>query len=234
MPFHEIFAGIASSVIISPIMALIDMSIIRSQMNQQRISKSVISNIEYYSVNKSKMWRPVSIMFSVYSATYCTANLTELFCHYVNIDYKIPTLLTTSLVNIVAINYKDIAYSRMLQNQLLNFSLKSKLLFASRDILTITSCFIWKKDMISYLDNYMMHNKSVIISSVVLPSFIQVFSTPIHILAVDIYQNPNITIRNRWRNIRNNYSAILTGRIMRVIPAFCIGSFINDMLRPMR
>ena len=234
MPFHEIFAGIASSVIISPVMTLIDMSIIRSQMNRQSISKSFVSNITFYSVNKSKIWRPVSIIFGVYSATYCTANLTELFCHSVEIDHKIPTLLMTSLVNIIAINYKDITYSKMLQNQLMKFSWKSKLLFASRDILTITSCFVWKKDMISYLDKYMMHNKSVIISSLVLPSFIQVFSTPIHILAVDIYQNPNITIRSRWKNIQKSYSSVLTGRIMRVIPAFCIGSFINDMLRPMR
>jgi hypothetical protein len=35
-----------------------------------------------------------------------------------------------------------------------------------------------------------MHNKSEIISSIVVPSTIQIISIPIHILAIDIYENP--------------------------------------------
>jgi len=94
------------------------------------------------------------------------------------------------------------------------------------------ACFIWKKDLINYLDKYMMHNKSEIISSIVVPSTIQIISTPLHILAIDVYEKPYSNVVERFKNINLFYKSVLFGRIFRAIPAFGIGSFINDMLRP--
>jgi hypothetical protein len=232
MPFHEIFAGIASSFIISPIMSIIDISIIKSQLNKEKISKSITDNITFYSNNKQKFIRPVYVMNIVYSSTYCTANLTELYCKKNNIDYKIPTLITTSIINILTISYKDIIYSKLLKNKLTKFPIQSKLLLATRDMMTINAAFIWKKDLINHFDKYIMHNKSEFIVSILLPLSIQFISTPIHILAIDIYEKPNSTIIERCKNIKLLYRSILFGRIIRTIPAFGIGGFINDMLRP--
>jgi hypothetical protein len=232
MPLNEIFAGITSSIIISPIMSIIDISIIKSQINKEKFSKSMVDNIVFYSQNTKKIIKPIGIMNIVYSATYCTANLTELYCKKNNIDHKIPTLINTSIVNILAISYKDAVYSKLLKNKLVKFPIQSNILLATRDMLTITSSFIWKKDIINYLDRYMMHSKSEIISSILLPSFIQIFSTPIHILAIDIYENPKSSFNERFDNIKKCYRTILSGRVMRAIPAFGVGGFINDMLRP--
>jgi hypothetical protein len=232
MPFHEIFAGITSSIIISPIMSIIDISILKSQLHKEKISKSIVDNITFYSNNRHKLIKPLLIMNMVYSSTYCTANLTELYCKKNNIYYKFPTLFATSLINILTISYKDMVYSKLLKNSFVKFPLRSNFLLAIRDIMTINACFIWKKDLITYLDKYMMHNKSEIISSIVLPSAIQIVNTPIHILAIDMYEKPNSTIIERFKNIQLCYRAVLFGRILRAIPAFGIGSFINDMLRP--
>lgn len=234
MVLHEIFAGITCSFIISPIMSIIDISIIKSQLHKENIGKSISNQIVYYSNNKHKFIKPLSVMNLVYSSTYCTANLTELYCKKKKIDYKLPTLLSTSLVNIISISYKDMIYSRILNSQIKTFPMKCNLLFAFRDILTINSCFIWKKDIMNYLDPYMMHNKSEIITSILVPSCIQVISTPIHILAIDMYEKPKSTIVDRLTNIKSCYIFILTGRIMRTIPAFGIGGFMNNMIRPIR
>jgi predicted nucleic-acid-binding protein len=232
MPFHEIFAGVTSSFIISPIMSIIDISILRSQLQKEKISKSIVNNITFYSNNKSKFIKPLVLMNVVYCSTYCTANLTELYCKKNNIDYKLPTLFSTSFVNILTISYKDMIYSKLLKNTLVTIPLRSKFLLAMRDIMTINACFIWKKDLINYLDKYMMHNKSEIISSIFVPSTIQIISTPIHILAIDIYEKPYSNFVERLKNIKLCYKSVLFGRIFRAIPAFGIGSFINDMLRP--
>lgn len=231
MPFHEIFAGIASSFIISPIMTIIDISIIKSQLHKERLSKSITDNITFYSNNKQNFIRPLSVMNIVYSSTYCTANLTELYCKNKNIDYRLPTLIATSFVNIVTISYKDIVYSKLLKNKLVAFPLQSKILLAARDITTINAVFILKKDLINYFDRYMMHNKSEFIASIILPITIQFVSTPIHILAIDVYEKPKSTILERYKNIKLCYRSILFGRIIRTIPAFGVCGFINDRLR---
>jgi hypothetical protein len=234
MVLHELFAGITTSFIISPIMSIIDISIIKSQMCKENIGKSISDQIMYYSNNKRNFIKPLSVMNVVYSSTYCTANLTELYCKKKKIDYRLPTLLSTSLVNIISISYKDMIYSRILNSLMKTFPMRCNLLFAVRDMLTINSCFIWKKDIIHYLDQYIMHNKSEIITSIFLPSCMQVISTPIHILAINMYEKPKSTIVDRLNNIKSCYKSILIGRVMRTIPAFGIGGFMNDILRPIR
>jgi hypothetical protein len=170
-------------------------------------------------------------MFFVYSSTYTTANLTQYYCKQNEIDYKTPTLITTSLVNMLSIGYKDKEFSKIFKNVLHKMPLSSYMLFGLRDILTISSSFIFKQDFTHYLHNYIPYNSADFISSLTLPITCQIISTPLHILAIDKYQHPTNTWRERIRNIKDSYKSVCSGRIIRVIPAFCIGGFINDMLR---
>lgn len=212
-------------------MTLIDISIIKSQLNKINFKQSLIETTNDYSNKKIKFHRPFGIMLFVYSSTYSTANIVELYCKNNQIDYKIPTLICTSIVNISAIGYKDKEYSKIFNNKYNVFPKKSFGLFAIRDMLTISSSFIYKKDLIHILDKYMPHNSADFFASLTLPIFAQIISTPIHILAIDLYQRPNVQINERLVNIKNNYSNVCAGRVIRVIPAFCLGGFINDMLR---
>jgi hypothetical protein len=234
MVFHELFAGVTSSLLISPIMSILDISIIKSQLQKEKLSKSLTDNVSYYANNKRSFLKPFQTMNLVYSATYCTANVTELLCKKMNIDYRLPTLMATSTANILTIMYKDIQYSKLLKKKDVRFPLTSNMLFAVRDMSTIMTCFIWKKDVINYMDKYMMHNKSEIIASVLMPCLVQITSTPLHILAIDMYENPNQKFSERLKNIPTVYRSVLMGRMMRAFPAFGLGGFINDMLRPER
>lgn len=235
MPVHEIFASAAASLTIAPIMSLIDLSILRSQLKRERFHEAVVQNINHYARNKAQFRHPCSVMFGVYSATYSTANLTELFCVSRNIDYKLPVLINTSIVNLLAINTKDVIYSKIMSNATtIKYPVPSRVLFSLRDVLTMAANFVVKKDTVQYFNNYMSYGKSEIIASFLVPTTVQIVSTPIHILAIDMYQHPLRSFKERLANIRSNYKSVLTGRIVRTIPAFCIGGFINDMLRPKR
>ena len=231
MPFYEVFCGITSALIVSPIMTIIDSAIIKSQLNKINLKQSLLETSNDYLNKKIGIRKPLNIMLFVYSSTYSTANLTELYCKNNNIDYKMPTLLTTSIVNIAAIAYKDKEYSNIFNVNKSRFPYKSYGLFAIRDMLTISSSFIYKKDAINFLNNYVPMNAADFIASLSLPILVQTISTPIHILAIDFYQSPYMKFNERIKNILVMYNSVCYGRIVRVIPAFCIGGFINDMLR---
>ena len=201
------------------------------QINKINFKQSLLETTNDYSNKKIKFNKPFGIMFLVYSSTYSTANLTELYCKKNNIDYKIPTLITTSLVNITSIAYKDKEYSKIFNNSINKFPKISYGLFTIRDMFTISSCFVFKKDMIDILHKYMPLNTADFFASLTLPIVAQTISTPLHILAIDMYQRPGINFKNRINNIINMYKTICIGRVIRVIPAFCMGGFINDMLR---
>lgn len=231
MPLYELFCGLTSSLIVSPIMTLIDTAIIKSQLNKINFKQSLIETTNDYYNKKIKFHRPFGIMLFVYSSTYSTANIVEFCCKYENIDYRIPTLISTSVVNILTIGYKDKEYSKIFNNKHNVFPRASFGLFAIRDMLTVSSSFVYKKDLIDILNEYLPHNMADFFASLTLPIVAQTISTPIHILAIDLYQRPTANFKNRIKNIKKMYGTVCTGRIIRVIPAFCLGGFINDMLR---
>jgi hypothetical protein len=231
MPLIAIGAALVSSTMISPIMTVLDTSIIYSQLHRKTFQQSVIDAVAMYRSGSIKFFPPFNVMNLVYSSTYMTANLTEIVCERKNIDPKYPKLIFTSAVNIAAITYKDIYYSKLFQTKYTKFPLRSYILFGMRDSLTIAASFAFKKDLLLYIEKYVRHNIADLIASFVLPISAQLISTPIHILAIDLYQNPNMMWKERFSHIRRLYWSVCIGRMTRVVPAFCIGGFANDMIR---
>lgn len=231
MPIYEIFCGLTSSLIVAPIMTIIDTAVIKTQINKLSLKEALSETVSDYSSKKIKFAKPFSIMLLVYSSTYSTANLTTLFCKTNNLDYKLPTLIATSLVNVASISYKDKEYTKLFALKKQNFQKSSYTLFAIRDMLTIASSFTYKDNCIQLFNKFMPHNTADFFASLLLPMGIQILSTPLHILAIDLYQHPHSTKKERLENIQRMYKSVCGGRILRVIPAFCIGGFINDMLR---
>lgn len=220
-----LFSAAVSSLIISPFVTIIDLSILRSQMYHEDIKTAFRNNILYYTKNKAFL-NPNVAMFGVYFSTYATANLSE---KYLKNDFSI--LVCTSVVNLYAINLKDTYYSKLFNKTKISYPLISNSLFYLRDLITISANFVLKKDIVINFEKYTTHNKAELLASFLVPSLAQIISTPIHIYAIDKFIQKESTLKNRITNIKTNYKNVLYGRILRTIPAFCIGGFINDMLK---
>jgi len=131
---------------------IIDTSIIRTQIKNINFKQSFTETTNDYLNKKIKFGKPFSIMIFVYSSTYSTANLTEFYCKIYNIDYKVPTLILTSIVNIFTIAYKDKEYSKIFNNKYHIFPRNSFCIFAIRYMFTISSSFIFRATRILNAD----------------------------------------------------------------------------------
>jgi len=238
--YNEIKSALISSACISPIMTIIDMSVIQSQIKHISFGKSLITTQKNIFNRTLPFFRPLYTMNFVYSSTYITANCSNYLVKnkYIENNGKYFVLFSTSLVNIASIAYKDIQYSKYFHNpnqqniHLRSNHFNSYSLFAIRDMMTISSAFIFKQDMNKYLEKKykISHRKADFISSMTLPIVTQCFSTSIHILSIDYLQKPEITFKERIQHIKNIYWSVCIGRMIRVIPAFCMGGFLNDLL----
>lgn len=175
-------------------------------------------------------------MNSVYFSTYATANLTELYCSHHDTDNRWLTFFLTSVANIAGIIYKDRSYIKMFEHKVLNIPFRCYVLFALRDSITIGSTFVIKKDAVHHLHHeyHVSYPLADFVSSFTLPILAQLFSTPLHILSMDYYQRPHTSTMDRVRHIYGLYPSICAGRMLRILPAFCFGSFLNDILRSKR
>ncbi|KAI8979004.1 hypothetical protein BDB01DRAFT_798885 [Pilobolus umbonatus] len=239
----DIFSAFSSSFMVAPFISIVDRSIIEN-MNGKRV---LMDGIRYGA--RSLVTRPFQflsspqfrLILSLYFSTYASANMMETTCEHYNVDSSTASLykfITTSLVNVSVCIYKDKAFTRLFSvTPPHSFPKFSYILFALRDSLTIAASFNAPTYVASLLET-----KSIItsqqtartVSQLVCPTAVQFISTPLHLLALDLYNRPRQTVAGRSQLIRKEYFKSALARIGRIGPAFGIGGIGNTYIRGYR
>ena len=63
------------------------------------------------------------------------------------------------------------------------------------------------------------------------PVVSQLFSTPLHLLGLAVYNNTGGGVAAHLQTLRETYPETVTLRMLRIIPAFSVGGVVNASLR---
>mmetsp|Transcript_24665 Transcript_24665/g.36776 ORF Transcript_24665/g.36776 Transcript_24665/m.36776 type:complete len:361 (-) Transcript_24665:37-1119(-) len=151
------------------------------------------------------------------------------------------TFLGTTIVNSTTSIMKDRAYARMFGTS----GVASKVpaitigLWASRDAMVMGSSFMLPEIVSEILMDRtsMTQQKSLSLSQFLCPVLTQVFATPLQLAGLDFYNRPMRkmsyaeAILERSRFIGQNFSNVMTARIVRMAPAYGIGGIGNTYFR---
>ena len=77
----------------------------------------------------------------------------------------------------------------------------------------------------------MAHRNADLAASFAVPIAAQFLSTPLHIWAMDLPNRPTASPLARLAAVAASYSSVLTGRVMRILPAFGLGTYVNDVVK---
>lgn len=224
-----LLGGTVVSLTIAPVMTVADLAIIRSQFARESLGTAVKGTLSDLFTGK-KRWHPaLSIMVGVYGSTYVTGNVTRLVCKDLNVEPHGPVAVAVSVVNAVAIALKDRAYAVLYKGGAQKFPFSSLLLFGTRDSLTITASFVVRKEVQTYLDARVDPFIADVGALLGVPMLAQAIATPFHILALDRYERPVATFGSRIGRIVQSYGNVALGRVLRLVPAFAVGGYLNDM-----
>jgi hypothetical protein len=225
-------AGIISSSLISPIMSVIDLSIIRTNVDKSSMKISLNNVIKDIKNRNIRFLYPCLIINSVYTPTFCSGNIIKEYNKKNNIDNNLSLILGTSFVNVYMMAYKDRKFCEIFGICNNRYDIKSYGLFMSGAMFTVYGNFVYKDVIMNKIKLYNIDdNINNFISSIIVSVGAQIFSTPFHILGLDYYRNKNQTLIHRFQNIKNIYSNVCLARMIRVVPAFGIGSYLNDYLK---
>jgi hypothetical protein len=167
-------------------------------------------------------------MNQVYFSTFGTANLMEYYSKQYSIPSHIPSIFATSTVNIIGMAYKDREYSHYFGITRQSLPWKSLLLSAMGAYITVYGQFVKRKEVEEKCLLYFPSSVSLFLSSVIVSMGAQLFSTPFHILSMDLYQSPTRQISERIYKIKTMYSSICVGRMIRIFPTFGCGGYLNE------
>ncbi|ORY83639.1 hypothetical protein BCR37DRAFT_378606 [Protomyces lactucae-debilis] len=230
----DLLSAAAASATISPIICIIDRSIIEATSGK---SPSIIQSMK--TSTRHLIRSPVSfltslpflLLYGVYFATYATANVFDTIQTRAVPEWSKQTngfgkFIATTAVNLSACVYKDVHYAKLFgTGQPRPLPLASYGLFSARDSLTIFASF----NVPSLLAPYIGLN----VAQLTVPCAMQLFSTPMHLLGLDVYNRPgpSIPIASRWQEVKKRYWKSTAARIMRILPAFGVAGIVNRDVR---
>lgn len=107
--------------------------------------------------------------------------------------------------------------------------MSSYALFFVRDLIAMASAFTIPPIFGKFLvEKFGISEKSgERIAQVVSPPLIQFVATPIHLLALSLYNDPHFNFEERVKSIKSIYSNALVIRMLRFLPAYGFGGIIN-------
>ncbi|CAH0479204.1 unnamed protein product [Peronospora belbahrii] len=229
-------AAMAASLGVAPFITIVDRAIIENASGARPLGRGMKElSIEFLKnplrfVGK----REFHLIFGLYTATYMAANAVDSVCEYIETDNQMPKFIGTTAVNMSICIAKDRAFARMFGVIApAAFPLTSIGLFALRDSMTCAASFNAPKVLAKKFEdkNLMEKSSAGTFAQLICPAAVQFFSTPLHLLGLDLYNNKSHVMTQRVTFVKREYVKSVLARIGRIGPAFGIGGVGNTYFR---
>ena len=190
--------------------------------------------------------KPFALICMLYGGTYFTANTLDTATS--TIKNKPASLVTSGTMKFAASSsanvglclFKDQAFARLFGpgGPPRPVPLPSYVLFTLRDCLTIFASFnvppllgpVISRSMSSEIQKSLSGQT---VAQFVAPASVQLISTPMHLLGLDLYNRGGKSIGwgDRWAIIKKNWAVSAAARMCRIVPAFGVGGVVNANVR---
>lgn len=202
------------------------------------------------------MTKPVVVVWSLYAATYLTANTSDtLVGRYLDADKGVTGTIVSSAVfcvNTPLSVWKDVRFAQLFGNRLnatpnsptsattaytpapRTLPVSVSAAFLARDIITVFGSFAIAPQVSAMIPDTMAetaHAKAAA-AQLIVPAMTQIMATPIHLLGLDLYNRPAAAgVVNRMDQARRKLFSTTLMRAVRLIPAYGFGIIFNGDLR---
>ena len=186
--------------------------------------------------------RPFALLFALYSGTYLTANTLDTFKSTTGnkpastVSSGVSKFAATSSANLSLCLWKDAQFTKMFGTVAARpLPPISYGLFAVRDSMTMFASFNLPSLLGPSLplpeaaERYISRTSTM---QFIAPAAMQLFSTPIHLLGLDLYnRNESTRFADRLSKVRVDWIKSALARMCRIVPAFGVGGVVNNGMR---
>eukprot|EP01039_Chlorochromonas_danica_P001090 gene1090-1180_t len=232
----EAIAATISAFSVAPAISIVDKAIVSNASGLEPLVPSLINGVKTLVTNPIYFLKQPSflLILGVYSGTYIVANNIEALCERSKTSPFYPKFVGGSVANVTLSVLKDKAFARMFgKGDPRPMAFSSLGLFGTRDSMTILASFslpgiISARLQSDYKVEKLMADTS---SQLITPVAMQILSTPLHLLGLDIYNRPTAGSSDRVEFIKKEYIKTTLARMARIFPAYGIGGVVNKYVR---
>lgn len=232
----EAAAATISALSVAPAISIVDKAIVSNASGLEPLVPCLINGIKTLITKPVYFFKQPSFLFiwGVYSGTYIVANNIEALCERSNKNSFYPKFVGSSFANVTLSVLKDKAFAQMFGTGAAKpMPWTSMGLFSTRDSMTILASFslpdIVSKKMLQ--PSGMSKHSADTMAQLITPVSMQIFSTPLHLLGLDMYNRDSATSSERRSFIAREYVKTVLARMARILPAFGVGGVVNKAVR---
>ncbi|KAK0641711.1 hypothetical protein B0T16DRAFT_431422 [Cercophora newfieldiana] len=244
----------SAAVLVAPIISIIDRSIMENASGRRTLSASLRASLTSLLLrpHRTILSKPFALIFALYGGTYLTANTLDTLSSTLTnrpaatVTSGTAKFAASSAANISMCIYKDQVFTRLFgppgSGPPRPVALPTYLLFAARDCMTIFASFNVPHLLGPVLTERLSvevqrYASGATIAQFAAPAVVQLVSTPVHLLGLDIYNRPYSArdggpgMRERWNQVGRNWAVSTAARVCRIVPAFGVGGVVNMKMR---
>jgi hypothetical protein len=250
-------SGTTAAVAVAPFLMCVDRAVVAASAGTApggSVFRAIAANaLEFIKKPRVAFAQPALWMVAgVYGATFAAANLSDVAAERSpEVDpgvHSAGKFVATTGANMTGSVFKDAAFARMygaaagvaavtaagggLAKPLV-VPATSYALFAARDCLTIGGAFFVPPALASVIHasgTAKDESTAATFSQLISPPLMQIFCTPLHLVALDLVNAPAATSGDRLAALRKSGPAALLARSMRMLPAYGVGGLLNTLL----
>jgi hypothetical protein len=245
----------SAGILVAPIITMIDRGIIENASGRNTLGTSLRNSAMEFLSRPHRFIgsRPFGLIFALYFGTYFTANSIDTAATTLKGVRKegadlgeqtsgTPKFLATSTTNLALCLYKDNQFTRLFAapgSTPRPVPMTTFVLFTVRDCLTIFASFNLPPLLAPHLERRMDEEAkkwvgALSVAQFVTPAAVQIVSTPLHLLGLDLYNRPEARVGGvdgRAGRVLRDWAKSALARICRIVPAFGVGGVVNTKVR---
>ncbi|KAF2877412.1 hypothetical protein BDV95DRAFT_625309 [Massariosphaeria phaeospora] len=237
----DALAASAAGVLVAPLITMIDKGIIENASGRNTLGESLRASARELLLKPHRFLtgKPFALIYILYFGTYFTANTIDTASSTMHntplssTTAGTPKFLATSTSNLALCLYKDNRFTQLFgpasSSSARPVPLPTFLFFTVRDCLTIFASFnlpplfapTFARHMGAAAQQYVSAASA---AQFLTPAAVQIVSTPLHLLGLDLYNRPGVRVLRDWAKSAG-------ARMGRIIPAFGVGGVVNTKVR---
>ncbi|KAH8729083.1 hypothetical protein GQ44DRAFT_737243 [Phaeosphaeriaceae sp. PMI808] len=234
----------AAGVLVAPIITMIDKGIIENTSGRNTLSSSLKASARSFLLQPHHFIasKPFTLIFSLYFGTYFTANTIDTISSTLHstppstTTSGTPKFLATSTANLALCLYKDNKFTQLFAATATSarpVPLPTFALFTIRDCITIFASFnlpplLAPRIQPHLSDSARRYVSGASVAQFVAPAAVQVVSTPLHLLGLDLYnRGGNVGMGGRVSRVVRDWGISAFARMGRIVPAFGVGGLVK-------
>ncbi|KAI5199130.1 hypothetical protein E4T39_06454 [Aureobasidium subglaciale] len=242
----DVASAASAAALVAPVITAIDKAIIENASGRQTLGRSLRDSFATLALRPHQFLfsKPFALIFALYGGTYITANILDTSASTVKSKPASTTtsgpakFLATSSANLSLCLYKDSKFAKLFGAATSTprpIPGPSYALFAVRDCLTVFASFNVPPllaPMLPMSESMQKHVSAVSAAQFLAPAAVQLISTPLHLLGLDLYnRDGSLGARERMIKVRKDWLKSSFARMARIVPAFGVGGVVNTNVR---